>query len=270
MRFTMGLVLTVLACRAAAATSAQPDAAPLIYIASVAPFVYEESGHQAGVVNDLLTAMAQRAGLHARFVALPFYRLAVEMEAHPQTLAAVWRTADKEQTYDWQTRLFDDRMLVYARAGSTVDLSSIEALRRLRVGVVLGGVPDVVAHGWGLAHIEATNDPGNIARKLDVGRIDAWLAVRAVAAFGQMRIGAQLGQLRQGGVDVPVAMYLACARRCDPALAARWTAALEGLRRDGSYERILRRYYFTPSSSPSSPPSSPPSAPEHGFRQQKH
>lgn len=251
MRLVVGLFLGVLACRAGAgpaapAAASAPPAAPTIYLANVAPFAYEDDGRRAGVVNDLLEAMASRAGLSAHLVALPFYRMVNEMATHPDTPGAVWRTADTGRAYDWQLKLFDDRVVAYARADSQADLSSVDALRRLRVGVLLGGVPDVMARSWGLAHIEATNDPGNIARKLDLGRIDAWLAVRSVAAFGQMRIGARLEQLRRGALEVPVAMYLACARRCDPVQGERWAAALAALQRDGTYARILRRYYFTP------------------------
>jgi hypothetical protein len=55
-------------------------------------------------------------------------------------------------------------------------------------------------------------------------------------------------KLRTGGIDGWVATladftaYLVASRAVDPAEVERWRRALEAMRRDGSYARLLRKY----------------------------
>jgi len=217
---------------------------PPVYINNLAPFAYDDHGVMKGVIYDLISEIARRAGTGNTVNPMPFKRITARLSEHPEALAAVWRQPENEANYTWIAKLLDERMMLVASRDSHVDIASIDAARHLRAGVVLGSPADVIAHRLGFEHIEAVASAESNARKLAAGHIDVWLVVPGVADYGQRRIGSDSSAIRYGAQVEPVSMYLACAQRCDKTEAARLRAIVDAMTKDGSYARILRQYHY--------------------------
>ena len=235
-----------LLCAAALALPAAGAAAPALYMNNLAPFIYTDGGVRRGVIYEQLEQMARRGGSAYDITPLPFNRLVAQLDSAPDTLAVMWRLPENEARYQWIAKLFEDKMVLAVRNGSRFDISSAQAAATLRIGVVLGSPAEVIARRLNFAHIEATASAESNARKLALGRIDAWIAVPAVIAEGQAAIGGAMADLRLGDKIADVSLYLSCSRRCDGVDLGRWRAAAEQMRKDGSRERILRRYRYQP------------------------
>jgi polar amino acid transport system substrate-binding protein len=235
-----------LVCAAALALPAAGAAAPALYMNNLAPFIYTDGGVRRGVIYEQLEQMARRNGDAYDITPLPFNRIVAQLDSAPDTLAVMWRLPENETRYQWIVKLFEDKMVLAVRNGSRFDISSAQAAATLRVGVVLGSPAEVIARRLNFAHVEATASAESNARKLAMGRIDAWIAVPAVIAQGQAAIGGAMGDLRLGGKIADVSLYLSCSRRCDGVDLGSWREAAEQMRKDGSRERILRRYRYQP------------------------
>lgn len=238
--------LRLLLCVVALAAPAAGTTAPALYMNNLAPFVYTDAGARRGVIYEQLEQMARRGGATYEITPVPFNRIVAYLNAAPDTLAVMWRMPENETRFQWIAKLFEDKMVVAVRKDSSFDVSSVQAAATLRIGVVLGSPAEVIARRLNFAHIETTNSAESNARKLAVGRIDAWIAVPAVIAEGQAAIGGNMAELRLGGKVADVSLYLSCSRSCDGVDLRRWRAVADEMRKDGSHDRILRRYRYLP------------------------
>lgn len=136
---------------------------------------------------------------------------------------------------------FDGRSAIDADARSRVNISSIEAARGLRVGGLRASLSESAARQLGFTHIEAVEHAEDNARKLAIGRLDAVLSLRFVAAHGQLRDGLSQDLLRYGAKVQKVEFFLAGAAHLDPVEAERWRAACARLRQAGRHALLLRR-----------------------------
>jgi polar amino acid transport system substrate-binding protein len=213
-----------------------------IYVHNVAPFAYSENGAYHGLLYDMLTELNQRTGNAATIIPVPLRRAQMLAATEPGAVATLARFPEIEHAYRWLCKLADDKVLLIGRSGDQTDISSAEAARNLRVGVLLGGPGEALARRLGFTRIEAVSTSQNNARKLAAGRIDAWLTTGHIARFEQLRSGGRLDAIRSGAVLKTAEQYLAAPLTIDARSAGRWQAACAAMQQDGSSERIARRY----------------------------
>lgn len=211
---------------------------------AVAPFVYREGDVDKGVAYDLLKEMAKRVGHSGKIELQPFVR-ALESAKAPGSLAIpIGRNATREKQYKWIVELIKEDFLVVADRSSKTDISSFEAIKGLRVGAMRGSVGERIALDKGFTTIEAVAAEEANAKKLDSGRIDLWLGAWNTILNAQRLAGLDVGKLRRGAVAQTVQIYLAADPGFDDATAAKWVAALDAMKNDGSYRRIIGAYKY--------------------------
>ncbi len=206
-----------------------------------------EGGGVSGLACELVLELARRAGHSGAVDLYPFARaLAVAASAPDTLLVPVGRTPAREDRYTWIVPLVEDDFLVVAKRDSTADISSFEALRDLSVGVIRDGVGAQLSAAHGLRHVSVVTEDQTNARKLDAGRIDAWISSWNGIRAAQRGAGLRIDRLRRGVVGSHVQVYLVGSRDLAPAVTAHWRAAFETMRADGSYGAILRKYHVDP------------------------
>jgi polar amino acid transport system substrate-binding protein len=213
-----------------------------IYVHNVAPFAYSENGEYHGLLYDMLVELDRRTGNGGMIIPVPLRRAQLLASTEPGAVATLARFPEIEHAYRWLCKLADDKVLLIGRSGDKTDISSAEAAKNLRIGVLLGGPGEALARRLGFTRIEAVSTSQNNARKLAAGRIDAWLTTGHIARFEQMRSGGRLDAIRSGAVLKTAEQYLVAPLTIDARSAGRWQAACAEMQQDGSSERIARRY----------------------------
>lgn len=221
-------------------------AEPQLYVDDVAPLAWHDGPVIRGVLYELMRDMAARAGHSGKIASVPLKRELALTAASPQTLSTLARFPEDEQSYTWLCKLLEERIVLVANGDSTFDLGSLDAVRDLRVGVILGGSAEALARRLGFRNIQPTGGAESTARKLTLGRIDAWLVAAGIAAHQQENLGGATLSWRSGPTLQPISIYLAAARNADPAMLATWRAACDAMQKDGSYVRILHQYHYEP------------------------
>ncbi|MDK2125604.1 substrate-binding periplasmic protein [Parachitinimonas caeni] len=211
----------------------------------VPPFVYRDNGVEKGVAYDLFKEMAKRVGHSGKIEMVPFVR-AIEMgKTEPNMLLIpIGRNEAREKSYGWVTGLVEEEFLLFAASNSKVDISSFEAAKDLRIGVMRASVGERIAKEKGLAKIEDVTQEDVNAKKLAGGRIDAWIGARNSVMQGQKVAGLDRKLLRSGAVGSRINIFLASSLNFDAAEAAKWKGALEAIKKDGTYARILKNYEY--------------------------
>lgn len=210
----------------------------------VAPYSYKEGGADKGVAYDLLKEMAKRVGHSGKIEMQPFVR-ALESAKSPGTLAVpIGRNAAREKQYKWIAQLLKEDFVVVASTQSKMDISSLDAIKGLRVGVMRGSVGERIVLDKGFTNVDAAASEEANAKKLDNGRMDIWVGAWNTIINAQRLAGFDVTKLRRGAVAQNIQIYLAADLAFDDAEAAKWVAALEAMKKDGSYQRIVTAYKY--------------------------
>jgi polar amino acid transport system substrate-binding protein len=241
--------------------SAAPDGAVRLIAADAGVFCTRDernpTGPGNGMVCDLLRELSRRVGYPLSPELFPLQRAMVVAATGPDiVMAPLARTPLRERHYQWLVRLFDEDFVLVAKRGSNVDISTLDKVGRLRVGVVREGVSAeyIENRGWQGLQL-ATRDVAN-ARKLDVGRIDAWVGPWNGILSTQRAAGLRTEDLRRGVLLIRTGVYLVGSPDLDPAVGAAWKKAFGDMIRDGSYGRVLQQHGFV-SPAPATVPESP-------------
>lgn len=220
-------------------------AEPTLLAGEVAPFSYQRDGQITGLATDLVRAMAQRVGHSGKMELVPFGRALKVAETEPNTIIfIIGRNAAREPLYQWIANLVDEEFVIAASSQSKFDISSFEAAKDLRTGVMRASVGANIARDRGLLNIEDTTAEETNAKKLAMGRLDAWVASWNTMLHAQRLAGLDTKALRRGAVALKVGLYLAASRSLDKAQADKWRAALDAIKKDGTYARILQQYQY--------------------------
>ncbi|TFW31373.1 substrate-binding periplasmic protein [Duganella callida] len=218
------------------------NGAPQVYIDDVAPLYYRVNGIPQGLLYDMMTEMGRRAQYGGQIVPLPLKRLHHLLSTDNDAIGTMWRTAESEDRHRWLCKLYDTSFFLVAARDSHADISSLEAARHLRIGVILGSPAETVAHSSGLQNIQsATNAESNL-RKLALGRIDAWIATSLVLKATQQKLGEAAGTLRTGKELGRIGLYLVSAPGAAPQLTAKWQSACASMQKDGSAAAIIKHH----------------------------
>jgi polar amino acid transport system substrate-binding protein len=233
------------------AAGAAPDGGVRLVAADAGVFCTRDERNPAapanGMVCELLRELSRRVGYPLSPELLPLQRAMVVAAAGPGiVMAPLARTPVRERNYQWLVRLFDEDFVVVAKRGSNVDISTLDKVGRLRVGVVREGVSAeyIKQRGWQGLQL-ATRDVAN-AHKLDVGRIDAWVGPWNGILSTQRAAGLRTEDLRRGVLLKRTGVYLVGSPDLAPAVGAAWKTAFGEMIRDGSYARVLQQYGFVP------------------------
>ncbi|MFA9217863.1 MAG: substrate-binding periplasmic protein [Sphingomonadaceae bacterium] len=238
----MPLARYMLLAGAALFSTGAPAQTSNVYIDRVPPLSFVVDGEQRGLLWDLTQELAHRVDYHGPVTPLPLKRQRILLSMQNDVIGTMWRYPENEEHYRWWVKLFDFSFYMVAAPDSTVDISSVAAARRLRVGVILGSPAEVLVRRLGFQHIETSALAEANARKLALGRIDIWVATPAVLHAVQASAGSQLGKPRVGAELGRLGLYLVSAPGFDPQQGAQWAAAFAAMQKDGSYLQIMHKY----------------------------
>lgn len=197
-----------------------------------------------GVSCALVAEMAHRVGYTKAIELMPQARAFGMARAGPMVLVPLSRNDSREAFFQWHIKLLEDDVVIVARQDSTLDISSVNAARELSAGILRGGSAFDFAERAGFAHLEALAEEKLNARKLAAGRIDAWIGLWNSIRRAQATENLPISSLRRGAILRQVEIHLAASLDVPATELARWKAALDSMKEDGAYRRILADYDY--------------------------
>ncbi|WP_049974077.1 ABC transporter substrate-binding protein [Azospirillum sp. B4] len=217
------------------------------------------TGRLTGIVGDLLPPLMAAAGIAYQVQVLPFRRAYHTVQEIPGTcLAAVNQTMERQALFQWVAPIAQGGAALFARPDwlhydhahpeGTHTLGSLEDVKTLAAQAQARGAPFSVLVPAGTMLATTLRDQGlEVTEVAPANQMPMLAAGRADLAAAGAISGRWLA--RQAGVTVePVLTFavapvgIACNLGTNPALVTRLRAALEGLRADGTLERIIRDY----------------------------
>ena len=215
------------------------------------PVAYLENGHPAGALCDVLTEAARRAGLSIEFHLQPWARGMAETQAgRIDAIFPAFRTPERESILAFPGEiLLEENVTWFVRADSPIEIGpDLAGARGHRIALVnrtsLGAHFDQALRNGMLTNVEAVPDTTSAVRTLTGGRVEliAGFDQGIWAEAEQLGLKDQLRELKPAIEAVPA--YLAFTRARDlSAESQAIDAALKSMKEDGTYQKILARYF---------------------------
>lgn len=217
------------------------------FSANFPPYSFPTETGGAGAMHDVVLEIIKRHNHKNKIEFIPWARARFEAENNPDiVLLPLARTKDREEKYTWLLHVLDDPYVIVTLKDSKADISTIEAAKKLKIGILTGSVADALLRDLGFTNLEvASNDVQNV-KKLKLGRIDAWVV--NLSGLGHYKKEAQLERkdMRVGAELTVLKEYVGASKTLDKEQVQRWQKTFEDMKKDGSYQAILKKYGMNP------------------------
>jgi lysine/arginine/ornithine transport system substrate-binding protein len=205
-------------------------------------------GHVAGFDVDLADEICRRIAMHCEWVEMEFSGMIPALRARKidAIVSSMAITEKRMQQIAFSTKLFQFKSRLIAKTGTLLTVSA-QGLRGKRIGVQSGTQFETYAQkNWQAAGTEvvAYQSQEGVFDDLISGRLDAALLGSVEADNGFLKtpkgrgFGFVGGPLEMGDHGTGIGM-----RKEDVALKDSIDRAINGMRSDGTYQKIARKYF---------------------------
>ena len=205
-------------------------------------------GTVTGFDVDLANEICRRIAMHCQWVEMEFSGMIPALQARKidAIISSMAITEKRMQQIAFSTKLFQFKSRLIAKTGAPVTVSA-EGLRGKRIGVQSGTQFETYAQkNWqpGGVEVVAYQSQEGVFEDLMAGRLDAALLGSVEADNGFLKtprgkgFGFVGGPLEMGDHGTGIGL-----RKDDGALKASIDSAIAGMRADGTYQKIARKYF---------------------------
>lgn len=236
------VTLAVLLCTAVALAGAASAPRRLHLLTETSPPVSMRAGNEViGSGTEKVREIMARTGTGFTLELLPWRRAYTSVQQRDDAcLFSTSRTPDRENLFKWVGPTDEAEWVLLGRADRNFQLHTLEDARKLRIGTYHGDARDEYLRARGFLVDPAPVDMMN-PRKLMLDRIDLWAA--------SLKRGTTLLKNNSWGDNIVpvlsfnrVGVYLACNPAVPDQLIDQMNAAAAAMARDGTMQRIDRKY----------------------------
>ncbi len=212
------------------------------------PYNFEEDNKLQGIAVDILTLMLQRVGakqVREDIELLPWARGYKRVQSEPNTcLFSTTRTEEREHLFKWVGPIAPELVGLIARKERNIKIDSVEDIERHKIGTIRDDVAEQYLVNAGISVDDMERVPETILNinKLNLGRIDLWAYGDNVAMWELKANGFDPADYELVHVLGRQVLYFAFHKGTSDSVIQKLQAALDALKANKEYEKILDRY----------------------------
>lgn len=209
------------------------------------PYSFIEDGRVQGISADLLRLTWARMGEPQHEIrSYPWARAYHFAQTEPNTvLFSMARIPEREDLFLWAGPIATVRFVLVAKKSRGLEIESGEDLKGLTIGTLRQDVGEMLLAPWReLCTIEPVANMEQNLRKLQMGRLDLVSYEENSMHLLLLHLGMSPDDYETVFVLRETPTYYAFHRDTDPTLVARFQDAIEQVKADTSFTRLLDRY----------------------------
>lgn len=204
---------------------------------NLAPVVYLDGTVPNGLAVDLVRALEPHLSKPIEIRAMDWKQAqAIVASGHADALIQINATPERREIYDFSGPLLESHFAIFVRADQT-GISSISSLRRLKVGVEAGGLPQqLLGKDPQIALTVIPSFPEGF-RMLNSRSIDAVVVDYRVGSY--TLAANHFEGIKVAGDPIASSYSAIAVRKGNSALLSEINSALRDIKADGTYQEIL-------------------------------
>lgn len=246
----LGLLLLVSGASSVAAAELR------LFTEEYRPLSYTEDGQLKGMAVEVVELLLQRAGVAGKIELVPWTRGYHQVQSESDlALFPVARTAKREDQFTWVGPIAVSRTGVYTKRNSGLHLRNLQDLEDQGVTAVpkLWYTYEYLSD-IGLKGLYAVPTPRHVARMFKHGRIGVLVTTDMVLDDLLAEEGMSRDDVELQFHILDSYTYIAFSLDTSPALIQHLQKTMDQINRDGTLERIHRRWFTEPYLVPLAPP----------------
>jgi polar amino acid transport system substrate-binding protein len=208
------------------------------------PFNYTENGQLTGLSFDVMVEVLKRVG-HPNNIKVQSWSRAYNLilAKDNRILFSMTRTDQREPLFKWVGPIAANKWVFFAKKGSNITLNSLDDARKVKkIGTYKDDAAELFLKENGFTNIDSVIDDLANVKKLVAGRVDLWI-VGYLQGLHKARTAVGDSAVLEKVFDVKdTQLYIAFSKSTPDAVIAKWQTALDGIKKDGTYDRILKKY----------------------------
>src|SRR5512139_2371520 len=208
------------------------------------PVTFMKDGKPSGFVTDIVREIAARQGVPDT-IRLTSWKNAYNMAllAPKVVLFSAERTPEREKLFQWVGPVGKNSAILYAKKGSGIRLGSLDEAKKLAaIATTTNWFTEQQLKREGFKNLLSSPDPRANVRQLMNG--EAQLSVFTDITIPEIArdAGYRMQDLEPVFTVTQTYFYIALSKDTPAEVVRAWQSTLDGLKRDGTFERIYRRY----------------------------
>jgi len=237
-------------------------AQPLTLYTEIAPpgQYLDAEGRLTGIGIEVVREIQRRIDSTEPIQVVPWVRGYNELQTRSRIiLFSTARTPERAPLFDWVGPIYENTYSFFVNARSKVVIRNLSDARRLKlIGVYKEDARDQYLTQAGFTNLDRSLDATIMVKKLMDRRIDAMAASPSGIRELMTSAGFRPSDVREAYPFARVPLYLAFSKGTAQFTLQAWSTALQDMKRDGTYQRILLRFETrSPRSGPAAPPTPP-------------
>ena len=224
--------------------------------AAYAPFEWQDE--KAAIVGfdiDIVTAVADKAGIEVKFVNTPWEGIFNNLAQGDRDflVSAITITEERKQSMDFSDPYFDAQQLI--AVGENSKVTKFDDLKKLKVGVQTGTTGDEVVtklQGKTSTNVKRFESTPLALKELEAGGLDAVVADNGVVTNYLANNATTKFKAIADAAFVPE-QYGLVVKKGNTELLAKLNQGLAAIKADGTYDRIYAQYFGAPPAAVAAP-----------------
>ncbi len=210
------------------------------------PLNYTEGKKLTGMGTEVVQEMGKRAGMKLDFEVMAWNKAYEKAQADKETcLYSTARLPNRENAFKWVGPIAVNKWGLFALGGFTPTIKSLADARPFRIGGVARDAKTEFLKQEGVTNILEVEDdklnPGKLTlNRKEAQKIDLWIT--SVANAKQVAARAKVADIKLVYAVREAESYLACSPRTSAATLKALADALDGMKKDGAYAKIIKAY----------------------------
>lgn len=162
-------------------------------------------------------------------------------------LFSTTRTKERERLFKWVGPIFTQRQVLYKAASSPLEINTLNDAKEVAaIGTYYNDVAEQYLKQQGFTNLESVPDDQLNIHKLLRGRLQLWATGDAAIDSRLHTAGYSVADIKEAFVLQSIQLYIAFSPGTPDDIINLWQTALDEIKAEGLYHRILKEYTSLP------------------------
>ena len=215
------------------------------------PYNMTQNGRLTGMSTEVVQAVLKEVGVISNIQSMPWARAYdIALNSENVLIYSIARTAQREKLFKWVGDIAPMHWYLFARPDSKIHLHQLDDARKFQIATVNedAGEQYLISKGFAVGkNLQSSNKYEYNYEKFKLGRVDLWISIELNALYLMRQAGDDPAREVVRALSLPELdgiheLNLAFSLKTPDALVERFRKGLETIRKNGTYDAILKKW----------------------------